>query len=449
MTKRRTQLWIGALVVVLGSAALALGAARVGVAQGSAQSGGTLQVWLGGDLTEATPGSPTKAWLDLQVKRFLAKYPGWKFKFTFLPFDNAQKAAKLEAAFAAHNSPDIINFYGGQFTTTYAKLLQPLNSLVKASPGMYASMPESQWDAECVPNFQCNGGRNEIVGVPFNASTYTLFYNKRIFKKAGISRPPATYTELFADCEKLNAQGIIPVSMGASDGYDTSNIWTTNLVSTLQPGDVQGVLSGKIPYDNPRFVAALEPVLKITSPSTHCTSPNALGEDQLHGTNEFTSGKAAMAFFFPLEVAAFRKALGQNNVGEAKQPLSGHGPLLHVKSGYAAIPSDAWSIAKGSKNAAIAWQFIKIASDAQAQATEQTMIGFAPAISSVTQHLKDPTLKYVAELADNPAIPELDQVMPSSVANFLYRELGLGQEQKQSALQTLQAVNSYAKVNKH
>ena len=40
----------------------------------------------------------------------------------------------------------------------------------------------------CVPNFQCNNGKNTIIGVPWNASTYVLFYNKKLLAKAGIKR---------------------------------------------------------------------------------------------------------------------------------------------------------------------------------------------------------------------------------------------------------------------
>src|SRR5690349_3861294 len=129
----RTGLAVAALTAAI--AALA-GVAVAG--QNASRAGGTLQVWLGGDLTQATPGSPTRKWLDLEVKRFEAANPGWKVNYSFLSFDNGQTAAKLTAAFSSHNVPDVINHWGGSFATAFTSQLLPLNSYVKSTPGFYA-----------------------------------------------------------------------------------------------------------------------------------------------------------------------------------------------------------------------------------------------------------------------------------------------------------------------
>ena len=125
-------------------------------------------------------------------------------------------------------------------------------------------------------------------------------------------------------------------------------IWTTNLVSTLKPGDIQKLLTGKLPYNTPAAVAALTPILKLTAPSSKCTSPNALGEGQLQGTQDFQAGKAAMTGFYSLSLVPFKKALGKN-LGVARLPVSGNGPLLKVNNGYAGIPFDGWVINKRTK----------------------------------------------------------------------------------------------------
>jgi ABC-type glycerol-3-phosphate transport system substrate-binding protein len=441
----RSRVRVALALAVLVAAVASLGGLAA-ASQGKSRAGGTLQVWLGGDLTQATPGSPTRKWFDQQVKRFQAQNPGWSVKISFLSFDNAQTAAKLTAAFSSHKVPDVINHWGGSFATAFTSQLLPLNKYVRQTPGFYAGMPSAIWDTGCVPNFQCNNGKNTIIGVPWNASTYILFYNKKLFAKAGIKQPPKTYTELFADCKKLSDKGIIPVAMGAKDGYTTSNSWTTNLVSTLAPGDIQRILAGTMPYDHPKLIAALEPVLKLTDPSTKCTSPNALGQDQLQGTNPFLAGQAAMAPYYPLQLEAFRQAL-KGDLGIARQPLSGHSSLLRVGTGYAGTPSDEWIVPKDTKNADMAWRFIKTASDAQAQREANTIIGLAPANTSVVRTLKNPGAQLIAKLANRPAIQELDQVMPNSYALVLYRELALGQLQKQSAAQTLHKLQAYVKAH--
>ena len=443
--KRRNRQRLAIVMTAVLALVLAL-AVFVGTGLGAGKGNKTLQVWLSGDLTQATPGSPYKKWVDLQVKRFQAKNPGWDVKFTLLTYDPAQQSAKLAAAFGSHNVPDLMSIYTGQFTNTYAKQLLPLNSLINKTPGLYKSISQDIWDMECTPAYDCKGGKSPILGVPWNSGTYFLYYNKDLLKQAGISGPPATYKELFADCLKLSAKGITAFALGANDGYDTSNIWTTNLVSTLKPGDIQKILNRKLPYNAPALVAALEPVLKLTDPASKCTSKNALGEGQVQGTQDFQAGKAAMTGFYSLSLKPFEAALG-SKLGIAKEPLSGTGPLLHVNSGYAGNPFDGWVIPKDSKNADVAWSFIKIASDATANKTSQSMMGFSPANGKVIAGLTNPLEKAAAKLANNPAIFELDQLMPNAYALNLYRQFSLGQEGKQSAAKTLAAVEAYAKAN--
>lgn len=409
---------------------------------GEAASSGTLEIWLGGDLTQATPGSPFQKWVNLQAGRFEKENPGWKVQTTLLPFDNSQNAAKLQAAFGSHDVPDVMNLYAGQFTNTYAAALSNLTEDVEAEKGLFASIPENVWSLSCA-EYNCEGGKGEIFGIPWNSGAYFLFYNKGLLAKAGIHAPPRTYEDLFSDCEKLSAKGIVPVSMGASDGYDTSNMFTSNLVSTLGEGDIEKLVSGEMPYDEPQVVEALEPILKLTESSSKCTTPDALGQEQLKGTAAFSAGEAAMTPYFGLQLAAFQKELGKN-LGIARLPLSGSGPLLKVNNGYAGNPFDNWVIPSDAKNAEMAWKFVMTASDAEANKTSQEMMGLSPAIESVGKSLTDPDQKFAWTLSGNPAIANLDQVMPGNIANYLYKQLALGQLGKQSAAQTMESVQEFA-----
>ncbi|MYX44289.1 extracellular solute-binding protein, partial [Streptomyces sp. SID89] len=75
------------------------------------------------------------------------------------------------------------------------------------------------WDAK---NFEKIGGKDRFVdsalgstgvqgqdpaAVPLYSMSYALYYNKKIFADAGISKPPATWDELVADGKKIQATG--------------------------------------------------------------------------------------------------------------------------------------------------------------------------------------------------------------------------------------------------
>ncbi len=74
-----------------------------------------------------------------------------------------------------------------------------------------------QWDG--TPGHQV--GKGPQLGLPLMFEIYTLAYNTRAFKQAGIEKPPATYDELLAVCDKLknwNGSGSYPLAMrGARD----------------------------------------------------------------------------------------------------------------------------------------------------------------------------------------------------------------------------------------
>src|SRR5207249_5189941 len=106
----------------------------------------------------------------------------------------------------------------------------------------------------------------------------------------------------------------------------------------------------------------------------------------------------AMAPYCPPQHAAYGQAL-QRSLGTVRQPLSGNSALLHVGTGYAGTPSDEWIVPKQTKNAAMAWRFIRIASDAVAQRQSAEIIGLAPANRVAVKTVKDPGIKYVAKLA--------------------------------------------------
>src|SRR3954471_24700126 len=60
---------------------------------------------------------------------------------------------------------------------------------------------------------QYTGGR---FGLPYTFRGEALYYNKALFKKAGIAEPPKTYSELADDAGKLAAAGVPAITFGGT-----------------------------------------------------------------------------------------------------------------------------------------------------------------------------------------------------------------------------------------
>ena len=62
------------------------------------------------------------------------------------------------------------------------------------------------------PDFNTSKG---LLVMPLETQFYIGFYNKALFKKAGIAAPPTNWNELYSDCTKLKAKGITPMVYGS------------------------------------------------------------------------------------------------------------------------------------------------------------------------------------------------------------------------------------------
>ena len=60
---------------------------------------------------------------------------------------------------------------------------------------------------------------DKMYGVPFDLGIVGVWYNKALFKKAGIDAPPETWAELLDDVGKLKDAGITPISLAAGDKW--------------------------------------------------------------------------------------------------------------------------------------------------------------------------------------------------------------------------------------
>jgi ABC-type glycerol-3-phosphate transport system substrate-binding protein len=427
----------GALVaLVLALAAAGCGGSSGGgssAAAGGPPKAGTINIWLAGLFATATPGTPYRNWIDAQTARFEKAYPGSKVNITLLPANNDQFSAKLQAAFTAHQVPDLMLIYSGGYTTPYIPSLLQLNSDIQKSPGMYSSI--SNWDLSCA-NLDCQNGKGQIYGVPIDFGSYALFYNKALFKKAGIAQPPTTFDQLLSDCSTLKAKNILPIAYGDRDGYSTDNWVTYMYASYFNTGDVAKLNDGSMKYSDPKVVDPLQTLVQLHTKG--CVNADASTRENASANDYFTSGKAAMVQMYPFVITQFEKAL-KSNLGVTDIPTAGSGPLAGRSAGNS---FHNWVIPKDAKNPDLAFAYIKLATDKTAGAELATMLGTPPANIAAQATIKDPFVQFFAKLGQNPGIPLLDSVIPVNLALYYYKQLQAAFSGAESPLKAMQSVDS-------
>ncbi|WP_135257357.1 extracellular solute-binding protein [Thermus caldilimi] len=146
------------------------------------------------------------------IRRFEAQNPGIKVVHQTFPYDAFQQ--KVAAAIPAGQGPDVVNLYYGWAPTW-----------VKA--GYLVPLPEDwtrRLDQDFVAMAQAAKVGGKLYGVPTAVRSLALFYNKDLFRQAGIAGPPKTWEEFIAVGQKLTVkQGGRFTQIGygiAPDGQD-------------------------------------------------------------------------------------------------------------------------------------------------------------------------------------------------------------------------------------
>jgi raffinose/stachyose/melibiose transport system substrate-binding protein len=314
----------------------------------------------GGDNASTTPhgevvitceACPVKATDDpfQQFRReltdaFNAKYKGrYRIKATpYTPANDADAAQHYARAAATGALPDL---FAEQ--ATIVRDAARSGKLMDFGPALAQDRAwKSSFSGDAFLSLSDENGH--VWGIPEGRDAIGIYYNKALFRKAGVAGFPATWDDMLQVCAKLQAAGTIPFAM---DGDWVTQLMWSNLIGT-KPGGVaflrSGIRKGGF-ASNPSVVQATE-FLKAMH-TRGCVNKDAFSGDYEHAAAPFLDGQAAMIANGPWMVADIKAAKKKLDVGYAPSP--GNGLLV--------IPgSEGWaSGAKGDAKRAAVTAFMK------------------------------------------------------------------------------------------
>jgi multiple sugar transport system substrate-binding protein len=136
-----------------------------------------------------------KPYFEGVIADFEKKYPGTHVKWVDQPAEGY--ADKISADAAGGTLPDVVNV-SPDLVAPLAKAGLALD-LDKSAAQYKKEYLDGAWASHQIP------GMTGTYAFPWYLNTGPLFYNKALFKEAGLdaSKPPTTYDELFADALQL------------------------------------------------------------------------------------------------------------------------------------------------------------------------------------------------------------------------------------------------------
>jgi len=272
-------------------------------------------------------------------------------------YESEQLKTKLTTLMVSNAQPDI-------FYTWEAGFLKPFVDGGKVYPIGDAINKDSEWKERFIDGvFGPLTFNGKVYGVPTTNQMCVMFYNKKLFKDAGINSVPKTYEEFLAAIESLKKINVVPISMPLQKAWIGGQLLQQFANGVGGVDLYKKICDGTTKWDDPRFIEAGTLLANLVKNNTF--QKGFLGMSQNEGRDLFKNEKAAMYFmgtwdFAPLTAEGVAVA---KNIDFFLFP-----PVKPKNSGiYVGSVGKCVSVSSNAKNIDAAVAFVKSLSDKDIQ----------------------------------------------------------------------------------
>jgi multiple sugar transport system substrate-binding protein len=295
------------LGLVIGAAA-AVALAGCGSSSGSGSGGTTTLSFFGADYGTGPANSTSKYW-DSIAAAFHKANPGITVNVQTVNWTDFPN--KVQTLVQNKQFPDILE---GDTAPQFAQshLLYADHEVL--SPAVLHNL---------MPTFLKDGQyQGTDYGIPFTTSTRALYYNKKIFAKAGISSPPRTWAQLRADAAAIKAKGYIGYGMplGSEEAQAEAMLWF------LGAGGGYVNSGGSYAINSAQNVQALDFMSQLAKAGDTQPSPGTTDRKDVWAS--FAQGRVGMMLGSPAVIPIIQAAGTLTSSGYATAAVPGQkGPL--------------------------------------------------------------------------------------------------------------------------
>jgi multiple sugar transport system substrate-binding protein len=300
---------VGAVTMSLALAATACGGGS-STGGGSNDSPKTLTYWAS---NQGASIAIDKKVLQPELDKF-KKQTGITVKLEVVPWSDLLN--RILTATTSGQGPDVLNI-----GNTWSASLQATGAFLPWSTANFAKIGGKDRFVDSALGSTGATGKDPAA-VPLYSMAYALYYNKQIFADAGISQPPATWTELVADGKKIQAKG--KQVLGAEGANVSENIHHT-FVFAKQHGADFFTADGQADFTNDGVVAAVKQYVDLMAKDKVIPVGNA-EYAQNQSVSDFAKGKTAMLMWQSASANLKSQGMSDSAYGIAPIPVQSGTP---------------------------------------------------------------------------------------------------------------------------
>ena len=289
--------------------------------------------------------STDKDEVPYRVKRFNEIQDSIFVDSTPIPWNENEK--KVLTSILSGNPPDVVSLLAPVPRWASRLALNSLDDLIKRDNFDSTMIFPALWQ-EVKYN-------NKTYAIPTRTSSYALFYNKKLFREAGLdeNKPPKTWDEVIEYSKKITKEenqkyiqaGFIPTY---------GNLQTSILMAYQLEADFMSKDGTKSQLDNPEMIKALQWVVDYIDEYGIDKTTALLAGFGIADQHGFIKGKIGMMV---LDYSFIKKHINKYKpdleYGVAEIPkFEGYKSVSSLGNFWVAIP-------RGAKNRNEAWEFIK------------------------------------------------------------------------------------------
>jgi len=219
--------------------------------------------------------SVVKAWNDA--------HPDMPVQQSIIAHEDFKQA--IRAYLTADPAPDVMTWFAGNRTRFFVD-----KGLIRDLSGMWKS---NGFDTSYAPGFKALASANDKqYFIPTSYYWWAVYYRPSLFKDAGIEKAPETWDEFLGACDKLNAKGIAPITIGAKFKWPAAAWFDYINMRVNGPQFHIDLTDLKVSYTDPKVKAVFLKWGELIDHKCFIKDPAAL--DWQEAIDPMVQGKAGM-----------------------------------------------------------------------------------------------------------------------------------------------------------